>query len=134
MHSEIALFPYDADKAYDSILDCIENGYVVLAYRNGELAGSIGLQVMAYWYSTTEFVGEKWTFVRTNHRNSHIAAHLVKQAKDVAAKMGMYLFIDIFSDRQAETKNRLFRRYLTPVGEKFMWRPEDGMRRRDENG
>lgn len=134
MHAENAFFSYNSVKVYERIQDCVLNGYVVVALsdgsEHGEIIGSIGLAPTSHWYSDDRYLEDFWTYVRPDKRNSHVAIKLLKHVIGVAKHLGLPLQIGVLSAKDTEAKNRLFARYMTPVGGIFIWGEPDVHRRR----
>lgn len=117
--------PLDETKALQTIDRVFKEGLIIVAEVDGKIVGSIGLIARQWWFSDRWFLGDNWIFVSKDHRKSRIAIQMLKRAKQFADKTGLPLFVDIFSFNQVKRKNRLFRRYFTPIGEGFCYLPEN---------
>lgn len=105
-----------------------QGGIIGVIEEEGQLAGSIGLNLGRFWYSDDWHVEEYWNFVAepyrksigTQYKRSDYAKDLINFAKWVSERMELVLNIGIISTHRTEAKCRLYSRTLTPCGQFFM--------------
>jgi len=95
-------------------------GIIGIIEGNGEIAGTIGMQIDQFWYSDDWYLCELWNFVHPDYRKSEYAKNLIDFGKWASEQMKMILNIGIISTHRTEAKVRLYQRKLTPVGMFFM--------------
>ena len=110
MHAENGEAPINVDKVTAHIGHVLEQGVVIIAERDDEIVGSIGLMKDSYWYSDATRLGDYWTFVHPDHRASRIAKRMIKQAKMEAQYRGLPLYLGIVSPVELETKMKFYAR------------------------
>ncbi|MDH5452860.1 MAG: hypothetical protein OEX14_05845 [Paracoccaceae bacterium] len=107
------------EKALARITSLIDESIVVVCVEGDEIVGSIGFDAHEWWFSDDIFLCEVWTLIRADRRESTVPDMLLSRAKLLAEKAGTPMVVGIVSPKQAEQKNKLFRRHFTPVGEIF---------------
>lgn len=120
MHAEMSFFPLAEAKGHAKIVEVLETGVCLLAECEEALVGSIGLLPVQLWYTESYMLADVWTFVKKEHRKSRVAVEMLKMIKGFCARAGLPLAMAVVSPHEAERKNILYRRYLTPVGEMYM--------------
>ncbi len=100
--------------------DLIKDHVVMVAESKGEIVGSVGLRVVAPWYSEDTWFADRWMYVRQDARGSRIAEDMLRKAKKVARRAGFPLGMGVQSTRDTARKNALFRRHMTAIGEMFI--------------
>src|SRR5690606_7256198 len=61
MHAEVGLAPMAPDKVVRRMVAAIDGGFVLVAERDGDIVGSIGLVVDSWWYSDRQLLRDLWT-------------------------------------------------------------------------
>ena len=120
MHDEVGMATLAPLKVVQAIENVLETGFCVVAEIDGEIVGSIGLDLREWWYSEDVFFGDRWVFVHPDYRKSSIAAGMLRKAISFADKADIPLVVGVFSPKDVERKNALFRRHFSPVGETFI--------------
>lgn len=119
LYYENGAFSVDDEKTMRTIQTATrgEGGIIgIIDGNNGDLAGTIGMQLGQFWYSSDWHVEEFWNFVSPDYRKSDYAKNLIDFAKWCAEKMELVLNIGILSTDRTEAKQRLYARRLQPAG------------------
>jgi hypothetical protein len=126
MARESAVFPADFDRVGQFVERCFSDGVVLVAPASGPVIGSMGMTIGQLWYSASWLLQEHWLYVHPAHRRgahnggSH-AVNLLSAAKESAAELHIPLLAGVFTrGRRLESKCRLYRQHLRPVGQLFM--------------
>lgn len=120
MAEEIAVTPVDPEKVKQKMLAVIEGGFVINAFLEGELVGSLGIVKDSFWYSSEPIMLELWTFVAPRHRHSRVVFYLLKSAKQAAHLLGMKLVIGAHGANNLERLDTLYRHYFSPMGRSYI--------------
>lgn len=120
MHGEVGLFPLSAKSVASTVVNTIETGFVLIAERGGEVAGSVGLAVDEPWYSETRVLRDLWVYVRPAHRRSRAADQLLRHAKETARLAGLTLILGVQGSPNLGRTARLYERHFTPFGMLFI--------------
>lgn len=130
LFNENGTFSLSERKGREFIRQATHNGGGIIGVieEDGEIAGTIGMNLGTFWYSDDWHIEEYWNFVRPEYRKSigkefkrsDYAKDLINFGKWCAEKMHMVLNIGIISTTRTEAKCRLYGRTLTPVGMFFM--------------
>jgi|TARA_R110000824_G_scaffold57045_1_gene155532 N-acetylglutamate synthase-like GNAT family acetyltransferase len=116
MHKEVGMQPMSPLKVVRTTKTVVEDGLCLVVTVDGAIVGSMGAEAGAAWYSDEAFLSERWTYVSPDHRNSSIAARLLKAMSQKSEELGMMLVAGVFSPIEPERKMKLFKRFLKPVG------------------
>lgn len=126
MARESAVFPADFDRVERFVDRCFQDGVVLVAPAAGPVVATMGMTIAQLWYSASWLLQEHWLYVHPGHRRgahngqSH-AVNLLTAAKESAAKLEIPLLAGVFTrGRRLESKCRLYRLHLQPVGQLFM--------------
>lgn len=111
-------------KVKQSVEHAIQEGFVFVIERDGKLVASAAWIPHELWFSTDMVFSERWFFVRKGYRNTTFAQQLIRAGKDLSDRTGIDLSVSVYTTKQANRKNALFRRHLVPVGEQFIHHPE----------
>ncbi len=107
-------FPLNLAKAWAHILRVLEKGVVIVAVRDGEIVGSIGLIEEEPWWSADKMTADAWFYVAPSARSSRAARELLKAAD---AERKAPLIIGVFNAADLERKDFFFRRQgFAPLG------------------
>lgn len=130
LFNENGTFSLSERKSRNFIRQAVNNegGIIGVIEENGQIAGTIGMNLGTFWYSDDWHIEEYWNFVRPEYRRSigtefkrsDYAKDLINFGKWCSEKMGLILNIGIISTARTEAKCRLYGRTLTPVGMFFM--------------
>lgn len=120
MHQENGIFPMSEPKVRFCISECINRGLVLVDRVNGTIIATMGAGFQELWYSDTVLLGDYWMYVRKGHRKSSAAPRMLRAFKAAAKTIGCPLGVGVFSPVDTERKNALFRRFFTPVGERYV--------------
>jgi len=125
MHEENGVANMD-EKRVETVLMCglaRHNAIVgICDGKNGEIAGSAGLFVSEWWYSSDRQLEDRWLFVAPDYRREPIARPLLQFAKNTADGLGIPLLLGVLSDVRTEAKVRLYERQLgKSVGAIFLY-------------
>ena len=123
MHAEGGFLPLDEGKALARAESLVDGGFVMVARQGDEMIGSVAVGRSDLWYSSQPVLRDFWTYVAPGHRRSLAAARLLKAARTFARDSEMPMFMAVTSDIETERKERLFARFLRPVGRIFMEDP-----------
>ena len=120
MYEDVGMAGLSGVKVANTINTLLDNGAIfIVRDAKDELVGSIGVNRQSFWYSEDDHFADYWTYVRKNARKSRAIFLLLNAVRDHARCQGLPLFMGVLTPKDAERKNRLFRRYMTPVGELF---------------
>ncbi len=123
-HDEMPMLPLSHERLVMTISQLLKEGMIFLAITTGrdgqgQIVGSIGLGPREWWFSDSVTLSDYWTYVRKGWRRTRAGHELLRAARDFADRASLPLVMGIFTFDQVDRKNKLFRRYLTPVGESF---------------
>ena len=112
MHSEteIKVSPIDTKKLLDTINAAIHNGVVLLAEIKGKVVGSIGGMLNSDWWSSEQYLGDFWFYVRPESRNSTIAIKLVKGFIKIGIEANVIVKLGHVYSGDIERKDSFFKR------------------------
>lgn len=119
LYYENGAFSVDDEKSMRTIQTATkgQGGIIgIIDGKNGEIAGTIGMQLGQFWYSSDWHIEEYWNFVHPSYRKSEYAKNLIDFAKWCAEQMGLILNVGILSTERTEAKQRLYQRRLQPAG------------------
>lgn len=123
LHGENGLFSLSLKKR-DALLDRYydQQGSIIgVIGEIGEPVATIYLSLTQPEYTDDWALVEVWNFVRSEHRHSTHAKHLIEYAKFVSSEMRIPLLIGILSNHRTEAKVRLYERTLDKVGAYFVY-------------
>lgn len=123
MHAENAREPISESRVRARIRQCIQQGSVIIAEIDGEVAGSIGLMVERRWWTDAEHMADAWIFVRRAFRATRLFPRLMNIGVETAASMGIPFEPALVSTTDLERKNKLFLRRFSPKG--FLYTTEE---------
>jgi|TARA_R110002110_G_scaffold156032_1_gene350827 GNAT superfamily N-acetyltransferase len=112
MHSEteIRVSPINTKKLLDTINSAIHDGVVLLAEIKGKVVGSIGGMLGSDWWSSEEYLGDYWFYVRPESRNSKIAIKLVKAFIKIGNEASVIVKLGHVYSGDIERKDSFFKR------------------------
>lgn len=122
LHAENGIFSMDKQSVLETIKNGTEErgGIIGVIEDGGRLAGSIGLYLSKYWYTTDWHLAEYWNFVHPDYRTCGYGTTLVDFAKWANENLRVPLMMGIISTTKTEAKMRLYDRKLIRVGGFFM--------------
>ncbi len=120
MVEENGLVKLNLEKAEKQVWDVFINGHVFVVEHDGNIVGTSGLSASSFWYSTDKFLGDWWTYITPEARNTRAGVMLIRGLKAYAKELGIPLVIGPTSPVQIEAKLRFYRRFLPIVGGLFM--------------
>jgi hypothetical protein len=85
------------------------------------VVATLGMLIVADWYSDDEYLLERWNFVHPKYRKSNYARKLIEQAKWTSDLMKLPVQVGINSLDRTEGKVRLYARHMPCVGAFFMY-------------
>lgn len=107
-------------KGLPFVVAAIECGAWV-AEDEGEIVGSVGLQITSPWYTEAQYMGDLWTYVTPEYREHGVAGRLVELAKDHATDKSMPLMMGIFNNVDVDRKIKFFEKMgFRMVGAQFL--------------
>lgn len=112
-----------AEKAMNMIVHTICQGFTMIAEtEDGELVGSIGGEVVTDWWSVEPLMGDRWFYVKPDHRKSGIAARMVKSFITEAKRLtGRSPKMGVVNGADIDRKRKFFERQgLVDAGSIFM--------------
>jgi hypothetical protein len=120
LNKENGLFKYSPDKVRKLMRYCYartsdkEPPTLVGVIRNksGVLEASTCLQTSEFYYTEDWHLGELWTYVEPEYRNSRNAEALIEFGKACAVKMNLPYITGIITNKAMAGKARLYRRLL----------------------
>lgn len=106
-----------------------EQSWVGVIGEPKQLEASICLTVAEPWYTDTELLNEKWTFVHPNYRKSNNARALIGFSMAIADALGLPLVMGVMSLDRQPAKARLMSRVLgcEPLGSVFQYNPRQDL-------
>lgn len=122
LHEENGMFRLDPERTRKTINDLLDPMTGIIGVIDGPtgLEGSIGLYITEWWYTSDPHLTEFWNFVRKDCRRSTHAKRLLEFAKWCADHLGIPLHVGIMTNARMEAKQRLYRRFLKPIGAYYM--------------
>lgn len=123
MHPEVGIASLDFVQASRCVAELFDTGYVFVAQKGSAIIGSVGLCLgQPFWYSSDQALYDRWTFVKPDHRTKKTFVSLCSAAQKLSTDSGIPLAMAVYSSKDTERKNLLFRRRgFTAVGELFLW-------------
>ena len=100
-----------------------ESGIIGVIGERHDIQAMIFLDFERPWYSDEVFLQEYFCYVRPDSRNSLYSRDLIAYAKRTADQLQVDVLIGVLSNIRTEGKCRLYRRWLTKVGEFYLYRP-----------
>ena len=85
------------------------------------VVATLGMLIVADWYSDDEYLLERWNYVHPKYRKSNYARKLIEQAKWTSDQMKLPVQVGINSFDRTEGKVRLYARHMPCVGAFFMY-------------
>lgn len=95
---ECAPVPVNADKVWDKLIDACSdpaNHYLLLAIKDGHLAGFLNLYRSGFWYSDATMITDFGFYVLPAYRGGDVGPALLQEARTIADQSGERLFIFI---------------------------------------
>ena len=124
--NEIAPFPIDESMAWPVLRRALagEGGVIGVIRKSGQIEASIFLNISRPWFSSSEFILERWAFVRPQFRKSRNAKSLLLFAKRQADRLNAPLRIGVGSKNSIERKLSLYKRIFgVPSNNIFLYTP-----------
>jgi len=87
--SPVLLGGVDFTKSLNEVKDIVDNHIALTAYDDTHIIGSLGLLKTIWWYGPTDFVTDRWFFVREEYHNRGVAAAMLGNVEAVATKFGV---------------------------------------------
>lgn len=114
----------DFEKGLEEVEGIIRHGSAWLVMDGDEIAATAGICIGdPFWWSSEQFITDKWIFVREKWRKSRAAVLIFKQFAMVADQAPVPVLLSIASMVDREAKERLFARYGDRVGNFYRVRP-----------
>lgn len=88
-----------------------------------DLKAGVFLLIDPIWYSDDYQLLEFFNYVKPEYRRMAFAQDLIAYAKQCSDQIGLDLTVGVFSTIRTEAKCRLYRRWLTKVGEFYLHTP-----------
>jgi len=120
MHQENGIFSISHEKVKSKITEVLNYGVVIVAVKDDQVVGTLGLSPNQVWYTDDWNLSDVWVFVHPDHRRSTFARDLLRAAKEVAARLNMPIMVGVVSKKETEGKVRLFSRHFQPIGQFFI--------------
>lgn len=125
-HSEVGHGGFNPVKVHAEIEGLIRDCLVLVASKDRELVGSIGLRQTDYWYNDDAMITDVWLYVMPEHRGFGTALKLLTEAKTAARLTGLPFYPAMTPRKNTE---KLIRFYgiagFKPFG---LWFEEAGSR------
>lgn len=97
-------------KAVQGVYDTIRDGVVLVAERDGQIVGSLGLVEYPIWYADATALGDKWFFVSPSERGGDVLEALLAATADVATELAKPCFLSVWNpNSQRAPRTRLER-------------------------
>lgn len=98
-------------KVYKHAARLIDDGVVFTAKGDdGKIVGSLGLEIVPYWFADDLILADLWFFVRPSNRATRAAMGLLKTARQYADANQMPIRLSVFNGIDVERKDKLFER------------------------
>lgn len=106
-------------------LSIILKGGVIVAEQNGEILGSIGLEIGNFpWAPSVSYLNGVWFYVAPERRKGLVAERLMRSAKDTGIKMGLAVRLDNVFGIEPELQDKYRQRHgFAYVGGNHVWFP-----------
>ena len=108
MAREVAQTYVDVERAFTNAALVMEQGHTFVARNgDGEIVGSLGLIEANYWYGSedSQFLLDRWFYVRPADRFGDIGVKLMRHAKAEANRMGINAFIVVANPDRTPKQN-----------------------------
>ena len=120
-HGELPpAIPLSMPRTLQTVVTVFDEGVILIALRDDEVVGTMGIAPQQWWFSNAWYLSDCWMFVKKGARRSTAAADILKAARSFADKTGLPLIAAVANLNQTNRKNALYRRYFTPIGERFI--------------
>ena len=122
LYAENSLFELSPEKVWGIIRKATNRQGGIIGVIDGPngIEGTVGLELVQFWYSESWLLSEYWNFVREPYRQSDNAKNLINFAKWCAESMNMPLHMGIITTKRTAAKERLYRRVMPKVGAFFV--------------
>lgn len=122
--ADLGLPPVDHTKVLHQIVHAISEGLALVlgGERDGRrvIAGTLGLQPNADWFSSEASMRELWIYVLPEFRSFRAARMLISAGHEISAEHGMTFRMGIFGGKDLPRKIKLYERLgLRPAGVLF---------------
>lgn len=135
LHAENGMYRLNKDKVIAGIQMATDRkgAIIYVIEADNRVVASLGMVIVADWYSNDEYLAERWNFVHPEYRKSNYARMLLEQGKwtyEFFKKGGrqMPFQCGINSFDRTEAKVRMYARHMPCVGAWFMFGEPTGER------
>lgn len=116
-HAEKGMAPLNMDKFRGLAMRQIERDLVLVAERDGNLIGGLGLLEAAWAYSDWTFLADFFMYLLPEARGGAELGELVQAAKDIAEAFGVPCFLTIRDETRAARRGKIADLFgFIPVG------------------
>lgn len=126
MHTEIGQFSMDEEKVATGIADVVAAGAAFVLVEEGEIVGSIGLAGAEPWYTRERLIIDRWIYIAPDHRSPHSFEMLVAAARAAGQALGKRVLLQLYTTRDTQRKELLFRRHGDQVLRVYQFEPVGG--------
>ena len=121
---EISHFPIEPHMAYPVLHWALQGNGVVGVVRSNNIEATIFLDISRPWFSSSEYIAEKFAFVRADYRKSNNARALLLFAKRQADRLNIPLRIGVGAKNELNRKLLMYRRaFGEPTNASFLYKP-----------
>jgi GNAT superfamily N-acetyltransferase len=121
--------PVDPDLSMQHIWRTVSapaGAVALMAFKDGNLVGTMGIEETRYWYSRETFMRETWLYVLPEHENGGVMKAILAEARAIAELAGKSLFIAPTAKgrKRGARKEHVATIYeFTPAGELYAFHP-----------
>ena len=98
-----------------------EHGFLIVVEYGDKIVGTSAVLPQQWWFSDGWYLEDYWTYLSEEGRRFGVAKALFKKLKELSDRTKMPLILGVLTLKQVERKNILFRRFFTPIGERFAY-------------
>lgn len=122
LHNEVGVGTPNPGKAMQGIYDTLTSGAVIVAERDGELVGSLGLYATELWYADSAVLSELWFWIAPDHRDGEALEAILRVLANTCDAIGAYAEIKINNPH----RKRVPRTRLERIGAALSYQPRGG--------
>jgi len=120
-HEEIALAPFDQQKAVSQVWQALCDGMTFVARKDdGKAVGTISLAEVEWWFGKHTYLTDRWFYVLPRYRRGPVGHLLLRAATAEADERKIPAFVDVVNPNRRHKKTsatlQAIRAGYLPVG------------------
>lgn len=98
-----------------------KEGFLIVVEYGNKIVGTSAVVPRQWWFSDGWYLEDYWTYLSEEGRRFGVAKALFKKLKELSDRTKLPLILGVLTLQQVDRKNILFRRFFTPIGERFAY-------------